>query len=169
MVYRDDVEALEARHAALEAEVAERARARDEAARLLAEARAHREAERQLADLASGGPTRRRRRRILIAAVVGALALVGVGVAYRLARSERDHFEQAIAQFSRFADQMCSCSNDACTRQVSDAMAKWGSEMAKDREAQAEIDDAQKERALAIARKMGECMAKATSDESAAQ
>lgn len=64
MAYRGDVEALEARVAALSADLAQRVRERDEAAQLLAEARARAHAEAYLADLDAGGPARRRRKRL---------------------------------------------------------------------------------------------------------
>src|SRR5512143_1788028 len=132
MAYRNDLEALLARHAALEAEVVERVRARDEVARLLAEARALEEAERQLEDLAAGGPARRRRHRTLMVTAMTALTLVAGSVGYRLAQPRRDRLAEAMTQMSLFTDEMCGCSTTACAEKVSDAMTKWGIEMAKE-------------------------------------
>ncbi len=164
MAYRDDVEALQARHAALEAEVVERERTRDEVARMLVEVRAREETERRLADLAAGGPAHRRRRRILIAAVVSVLALLGAGVAYRLARPERDRMAEAIERFSIYTDQMCGCSDSACTRQVSEAMERWIRAMPQeDRDSPRKLDEAQKTRLMDLSTRMSQCMAKHSS------
>ena len=158
MAYRSDLEALLARHVALEAEVRERIRARDEVARLLAEARALEEAERQLADRAAGGPARRR---TLIAAAMTALTLVAGSVGYRLAHPKRDHVAEAITQMSLFTDEMCACSNAACAQQVSDAMTKWGIEMARESQLPPKLDEAATKRLTEIASRMGTCMSTA--------
>lgn len=161
MAYRNDLEALLARQVALEAEVAERIRARDEVARLLAEARALEEAERQLADRAAGGPARRRRRRTRIAAAMTALTLVAGGVGYRLAQPKRDRFAEAITQMSLFTDEMCGCANAACADKVSEAMTRWATEMAKDPQPPPKLDEATTKRLTEIAERMGTCMSSA--------
>jgi len=164
MVYRNDVEALEARHAELEAQVAERARARDEVAQMLVEARVRQETEHRLADLAAGGPARRRRRALRIAAVAVLLALVGIGAVYRFRPTEEDRIEAAIQQLSRFTDQMCTCTTSGCAQQVNGAMTKWAQTMAKDFDPRPQPDSAQMKRAAEIAERMGKCMMKAMSD-----
>jgi hypothetical protein len=163
MAYRSDLEALLARHVALEAEVAERTRARDEVARLLADARALAEAERQQADRAVGGPARRRRRRTLIAATVTAFALVAGAVGYRLAQPRRDRSAELITQMSLFSDEICGCSNVGCVQQVSDAMTKWAMAMAKEPPSQPKLDEATMKRATEIASRMSTCMTNAMS------
>jgi hypothetical protein len=161
MAYRNDLEALLARHVALEAEVAERIRARDEVARLLAEARALEEAERQLADLAAGGPARRRRHRTLMVTAMTALTLVAGSVGFRLAQPRRDRLEEAITQMTVFTDEMCSCVDAACAEKVSDAMTKWGSEMAKEAQPPLRLDDAITKRFTEIGQRLGTCMSRA--------
>ena len=75
MAYRNDVDALAARLAAIDGEVADRTRARDEIALMLEEARALERAEAVLADRAAGGPARRRRRALLVATALGVSAV----------------------------------------------------------------------------------------------
>jgi hypothetical protein len=163
-MYRDDVEALQARHAALEAEVAERVQARDEVARMLAEARAREDAERRLADLAAGGPARRRRRLLLIAAVAGVLTVAVLGAYFRLTVPERDRVEEAIGVFSGFVDRMCDCRDTACTQKIYDDMNRWAKEMAgkeAHRRPPPDITAAQKERLNQLATRFSTCSVKA--------
>jgi hypothetical protein len=161
MAYRDDVAALEIRHAALEEEVAERARARDEVAQMLAEARARDEMSRRLADLAVGGPARRRRHRILIAAALSALVLLGVGVGYRLAQPAHDHTAEVFSRFALYADQICSCTDAACAQQVSDAMARWAESLPLAlKQRPPDLTEAQKKQMMEIATRMTSCMTK---------
>jgi len=161
MVYRNDVEALEARHAELEAQVAERARARDEVAQMLVEARVRRETEHRLADLAAGGPARRRRRAFRIAAVAILLALVGIGAVYRFTPTESDRIEAAIRQMSQFTDQMCTCTTSGCAQQVNEAMTKWAQAMAKEFEPRPNLDAGQMKHATEVAERLAKCMMKA--------
>jgi hypothetical protein len=130
--YRDDLAALEARYAALEAEVADRERARDEAARMLAEAKARARNEEAWADLVVGGPTRRKQRAMTIGALV-AMAAIGVGAVYlakrRPSREKRE--EEMLAMFSGFTDQLCACTNKACADNVQDDMMKWAQDLAR--------------------------------------
>src|SRR5689334_7425133 len=95
--YRDELAALEARYAALEAEVADRERARDEAARMLAEAKARARNEEIVADVLSGGPERRRRRNLtIVAAVVGVVAIAFGGVYLKTRKSAQARREAEI-------------------------------------------------------------------------
>lgn len=101
MAYRDDAQALEARLAALTADVAARERERDEAARTLDEARARAHADAYLADLDAGGPARRRRKRIRIAALIAGLAIIVGGLFAYHFRARPDHrFEDAMHKFA---------------------------------------------------------------------
>ncbi len=101
MVYRNDVDALAARHRELEAELQRRIRERDDVAHMLAEARDRDAEERRVADLLADGPRRRRRRRWRIAVI--ALALVGIAIGgvlrYRkhIASTREARLEDAIA------------------------------------------------------------------------
>jgi hypothetical protein len=161
MAYRDDVHALEQRVAALSAELAVRVRERDEAARMLDEARARAAADAYLADLATGGPARRRRTRLRIAATVAGLAMIVGGLfAYR-ARTHRDRLGEAMQQFEHFAGEMCQCRDSTCAMQVSDAMTRWGTAMQKEWTPPPKLDEATMKRATAIGTRLGDCMSKA--------
>jgi len=160
MAYRGDVEALEARVAALSVDLAHRVRERDEAAQMLAEARARANAEAYLADLDAGGPARRRRKRLRIAAMAAGIAMIVGGlVAYR-ARSHPDRFEDAMRTFDRFADEICQCKDSACVTHVSDDMNVWGMKMAKEWGPEPKLESVQMRRATAIAERMGTCMSR---------
>jgi hypothetical protein len=162
MAYRGDVEALEARVAALSADLAHRVRERDEAAQLLAEARARANAEAYIADLDAGGPARRRRKRLRIAAMAAGIAMIVGGVVAYCARPHPDRFEEAMRTFDRFADEMCQCKDAACVTHISDDMTRWGTQMSKEMP-QPKLGDAQMKRAMAIGERMGQCMQKAMS------
>jgi hypothetical protein len=129
--YRDDLAALEARYAALEAEVADRERARDEAARMLAEAKARARNEEAWADLVAGGPARRKQRAMMIGAVV-AMAAIGVGAVYlakrRPSREKRE--AEVLARFSGFTDRLCACADMACADKVQDDTMRWAQALA---------------------------------------
>ena len=161
--FRSDIDALEARHAVLTTEVAERTRARDEAAQMLAEARLRERNSEIAADYAAGGPARRKRRAITI--VLGTFAL-GIAIAgfVRLKANERDSREQrtqrVFAQFEAFADDACKCSDSACVTQLSDRMSKWGAEVAKQmpQEDNVKPDEKWMKRAQVLGERMGKCM-----------
>jgi hypothetical protein len=161
MAYRGDVEALEARVAALTADLAVRVRERDEVARLLDEARARAGAEAYFADLASGGPARRRRRRLRIAAITASVAMIVGGLfAYR-ARSHHDRYETAMRAFEKFTGEMCQCRDSVCAMKVSDELTRWGTAMQKEWQPPPKFDEAQLKRATALGTRLGECMTKA--------
>jgi hypothetical protein len=162
MAYRGDVEALEARVAALTADLAVRMRERDEVARLLDEARARAHAEAYFADLQSGGPARRRRKRLRIAAIAASLAMIVGGLfAYR-ARSHRgDRLEDAMRVFEKLTGEMCQCRDSVCATQVSDELTRWGTAMQKEWQPPPKLTEAQLKRATALGTRMGECMSKA--------
>ena len=163
MAYRDDVLALEARLAALTADVAERERERDEAARMLHEARARAHADAYLADLAAGGPARRRRKRVRIAAMIAGLVMIVGGLfAYHL-RAQRDHrFDDAMQTFAALTDEMCECRDNACATRVTDEMTRWGTTLAKDWP-QPKLDATQMKRANDMAMHLAKCMQQAMS------
>lgn len=165
MTYRDDVEALENRHRVLEGEIAARERARDEVAEMITEARARRDVEAHLADLAAGGPARRRRKRILTAIAAGLFVLAGAGVAVKLAEPERDLVEEALARFAVYADDMCGCKDIACTEKVSHDMTEWGRKMSKRLPDPPRVTDAQQKRATDIGMRMAKCEQKIKSPE----
>lgn len=161
--YRDELAALEARYAALEAEVAERERARDEAARMLAEAKARARNEEIAADIRSGGPERRHQRRMMIGATVG-MAVIGASAAYMLATrksTREERIEAALTQYARFADETCACKDKACSDAVQDRMTKWAQEMARHPDFRDEKPDEETiKRATKIAERYTACLTK---------
>ena len=164
MAYRSDVQALEARVEALSVDLAERVRERDEAARMLDEARARASAEAYLADLDSGGPARRRRTRLRLAAMTAGLAMIVGGLLAYRARSHRDHrFEDTMRTFERFSDEMCECKDSACVTHVSDDMTRWAMTIEKEWQPPPKLDSAQTKRATDIGQRMAWCMSKAMS------
>jgi hypothetical protein len=163
--YRNDLEALEARHAALEAEVADKIRRRDEAARMLEEARARQRAEAIAADYASGGHARRQKR--MVAVVLGSIAfLIAMGAAVRILHRGDDRarrMERMMAQFEAFTDDICACTDSKCAMAVTDRMTKWAQEASKTANLDDKPDAETMERAQKIGTRMSECMTKAMS------
>ena len=160
MAYRDDLDALEARHAALTAEVNERTRERDDVAQLLASARAVEAERRRLADLVASAPARARRRQAFVGVAVAVAATVALGglAWYRDTHNRDRAMERAMEQFDRFADQMCMCKDLACSQKVSDDMMKWSQQMAREFADPPKPDSAAMHRAEDIARRLSDCM-----------
>ena len=162
--YRNDLEALEARHAALEAEVADKVRRRDEAARMLEEARARQRAATIAADMAAGGPARRQRQ--MVAVVLGSIAfLVALGAVMRVIHHGDDRarrMERVMSQFERYTDEVCACKDKDCAMAVTDRMSKWAAEIAKDMSPDdAKPDPSAMERMTKLGQRMSDCMTKA--------
>ena len=159
MAYRDDISALEARVEALSTEVAERERERDDAARMLAEARERAHAESVMADLAAGGPAKRRRRRIRIATAFAVAMLLGGGITFFALRDSRpDRVAQAMKQFDAFADEMCLCKDATCVESVAGKMNAWSKDHLTDFEPRDKLDKEQLARGKAIAQRMSDCL-----------
>ncbi|HUJ61455.1 MAG TPA: hypothetical protein VLX92_23280 [Kofleriaceae bacterium] len=159
MPYRSDVEALEARLRALDAELRARTRVRDEAAGLLADARRREREARIDEDIARGGPMRRRRLIALVAAAATALCIVAALV---LGRTPRDPgVDDALDQLDRFGDQMCACRNQTCAQAVTDEVTTWATLLAQKQSDLARPSEAQNKRAQAIADRFGECTTRA--------
>ena len=168
MIYRNDVEALEARYRALEAELALRTQARDEAARMLAEARARADREAELADIVSGRRAHRRRRQRTILGVFTLLTLLGIQLGYRLATYDGTcRVEQMLQRYAEFADQTCICMNSACVQHVTGEMSKWAAEMVRE-DPSPKIDEDLIKRATAIGERMAKCMTRAMTTETSA-
>ena len=164
MVYRNDVEALEARYRVLEAELAEKRIARDEAASLLADARARAEHERAVIDLATHGP--RRYGYGVILAVMMLAALVGVSAAYHHAAHRRDRMAKMLDDFSELTDRMCACRDAACVRRVTDDMASWAQAQARG-DMSSKPDAALTQKAQEIAERLSSCMTAAMGNDAA--
>lgn len=160
--YRSDLEALEARHAALEAEVADRVQQRDEAARMLAEARARERDAEIAADHASGGPARRKA--FVVSVALGAVAFAAMVGAVSRVKSRPDAREVRMArvmvQFEKFTNEACACTTGECITALSERMSKWGSEVSKDADMHERPDEKTMKRAQALGERMGECMSK---------
>jgi hypothetical protein len=124
MIYRNDVEALEARHRALETEVAERIRARDEVAHMLADARGRAQHEAAMIDHVVG--RRRGRRRMWFACAMAVLIAIGCGIGYGLARSSGpDREQQMLDRYEGLVDDVCGCADEACAQKAMAEMAAW--------------------------------------------
>jgi hypothetical protein len=169
MVYRNDVDALEARLANVQAELDAKTRARDEAAALLVEARARAQADQLAADWASGGPRRRRDNRLLLA-VLGTMALTaGIAAFIKVRHHAASRFDETMVRFELFTDEMCGCKDKTCAQGVSDTMTKWATEMAKDAEPMREMTTAQRDAATKLGERMAKCMVEAMSHDEAAE
>ena len=161
MAYRSDVEALEARLADLQRDLADRTRERDEVARLIAESRDREPRAAILADLAAGGPTRRLQQRALITLGFIVVAVLGV-LGYRaLHRDDRN--DRIMAEFAELTDMMCLCKDKACADAVMAKVTTWGAEVAKEISEPPKLDEAMTKRASELGTRLGECAAKAMS------
>jgi hypothetical protein len=128
MPYRSDLDALEARYEALNAEVQDRTRERDEVAAMVSEARARHDA----AMYERNRRQRRRDRHVALSVIATTTVVVAGIVAAGLAKSHsRDrHHERVLAEFTEFVDRTCACTDRACGEKVADDMNKWAMTMA---------------------------------------
>jgi hypothetical protein len=162
--YRSDLEALEARHAALEAEVTDRVRQRDEAARMLHEARARQRDADLAADYAAGGPDRRRRRTftLICAGLAVVVGFIAMGRVSSRTNGRDAFYRRVMVQFEKFADEACECKDSACVTAMTERMTKWGSEITREMEPdQPKLDEAMMQKAQALSARMAACMTKA--------
>lgn len=160
MPYRSDVDALAARHATLEAELADKLRARDEAARMLAEARACRGA----AEIPHAVRRPRRRVRVVLALVATTLFALGLVLVARVddQRAQRVHDYRMIrmlVELEAFTNQICACPDVACAREVNKAMSTWSAALAIDRES-TEPDPQQVAKLTDLGQRIGQCTGK---------
>ena len=63
----------------------------------------------------------------------------------------------AMAKMTEFKDEMCKCKDAKCAQDVSDKMAKWSAENAKNEKGQ-QMSDADTKKAQAIGEELGKCM-----------
>jgi hypothetical protein len=162
MVYRNGIDALEARYRALEKDLAERTRERDEAARLLAEARERAHRDSVQADITSGGPERRRRHRIVFASILALLALIGAGIGYRAAKHHTRR-DEVLTRYAQFTDQICACSDAMCARDAISEFSKWAQDLQRDDEMTRELDRDAMKRAEAITDRLSPCITRVMS------
>jgi hypothetical protein len=157
MAYRSDVDALEARHRALEAELAQRVRERDDVARMLAEARAQECAEHARIDAVMGGPMRRRRAALLVAVALLLITVAGA-MTYRKTCVRSHDMRDFIERFQMFSDEVCRCRDTACTQRTIDVMTAWSTEIARQRPVPLPVDDASSQHMQRIAEQFSRCM-----------
>lgn len=160
--FRSDVDALAARHAVLEAELADKVRARDEAARMLAEARAKQH------DVARGDTPRARalaqhRRRVVFACLGVMMFALGLVLVARVAdqREARAHEFHAIriqTQFEAYAAALCACPDRACVAQVSNEMNAYASGLRD--EASVKSSPVWTKRTAALGERMARCVSR---------
>ncbi len=157
MAYRSDVEALEARFQVLETELAQRVRERDDAARMLDEARRRAHADQIAADLAAGGPARRRRKRVLVAATSALVSLFAAAAIHLATRAHGRIEDEMLTKLAFYTDEMCTCTDKSCAEHVSEDMMRWGQQI--ERKARSvHLDDRMERRATELGRQLGECM-----------
>jgi TonB family protein len=169
MAYRDDLAALEARKATAEAELLEKTRARDDAARLVEEARYLARAE--AAFTGNGHDSlRRTARRAVRWLGVAAVVIAGVGglTAHSMSRPAMPPWiDLGIFQMAAYHRAMCGCTeleyprSSECVQRISDEMTRWGSAFATESPEPPKLDDSQTKRVMAIAQGMGACMQQA--------
>src|ERR1044071_2755569 len=63
----------------------------------------------------------------------------------------------AMAKMTEFKDEMCKCKDAKCAQDVSDKMAKWSADNAKNEKDQ-KMSDADQKKAQAIGEELGKCM-----------
>lgn len=166
MAYRNDVDALEARLAAVQRDLDSTTRDRDETARMLEEARAGARNEELAADYAAGGPIRRRRKRAAFIAGAALLATVGGIATYQATRpSSTAHFDEIMAQFTAFETEICACKGKACADRVLEKMNKWSTGLAQQAEESTprRPTEEQMKRMSTVAEHFGQCMTSAMS------
>ena len=149
MAYRDDVAALQARLAALTADVDVRVRERDEVARLLAETQV-------LAAAAPRVRSRRRRTGSPTALVIAGLA-AGVGLAIGTMSESKPSRDTvvALAHLEQLADEMCRCVIRTCAERVDGEVAQWSSGLPASWRAQ--LDAAYSQRAAELESRLWTC------------
>jgi TonB family protein len=167
MAYRDDLAALEARKAAVEAELLEKTRARDEVVRLVDEARYLARAEAAFAGNRHDSMRRAGRWRGLrwLAVAAGLVAGVGGLAAHGVSRPLRPALlEVAFLQMEVYEGAMCGCTelehprSAECVQRVSDEMTRWGTKFMKE---PPKLDEDQTKRATKIGERIGTCMVRA--------
>lgn len=94
-----------------------------------------------------------------VAMVLG-VVLAGFAGLHASAHDRRDRFAAGLARLARFADDMCTCRDDACRRQVSDAMLAWSIEVersGRDPLPIAELDAPTRERLADLGKRLATC------------
>jgi len=124
MAYRRDLDALEARHAALDAEVAAKRRERDQVGEMLHDAHEKERAAIVQADIDAGGPEWRRRRVIHIVIGVLAVVVLGLGLVRLFVIRSPAKAGSALSTFEQLTDEICACKTSSCAADVNDRINK---------------------------------------------
>jgi hypothetical protein len=72
--------------------------------------------------------------------------------------AEHMDMNKAMKVMAEFKDKMCACKDTACAQQVSDEMAKWSQDQAKDYEEPPVMTDDDTKRLTQLGEAMGKCM-----------
>jgi hypothetical protein len=152
MVYRSDVDALEARLRALNVDIAQRERDRDEVVRLLRDRRNCDAAVQWLEDR----PRRQRRRGVLAAVLLGGMIASGL-VAYGLVPGKQQTYEKTLQDFAGFADQACQCPDAACVDRVGSELHESTNRIVKRGAYQVQPTEAQLARSREILARLMHC------------
>lgn len=141
----------------VDAELAEKQRARDEVAWMLQEARALARAE---GELFGDAPARTRARRRPVVWLAVLVTLVGIGgfATYRATRSTQSRAETLLGELAHSVDAICTCRDAACVDRFSADMAKSGANQKPPT-----FDEAQTKRETELVTKASECMMRALS------
>jgi hypothetical protein len=123
VAYRDDLAALEAFKVTVDAELAEKQRARDEVVWMIDEARRLAQAEAALLGEAPEPKPARRRPTVWLAALAALLGLGGFA-AYRATRSTPNRAEASLREMASWVDAVCACKDGACIQRLSEASSK---------------------------------------------
>jgi hypothetical protein len=93
-------------------------------------------------------------------------ALAACGATYNLGSHgifAKNSFQAVLKVMEHFRDEMCACKDTACAQHVSDEMAKWSQEQARNSDEAPRLSDDEMKRATEIGESMGKCMQTAMS------
>jgi hypothetical protein len=158
MAYRNDLEALEARYRALDSELTERARERDEVKQMLDEARDY-------ADWVERRPERRARHRRVAISVFATAAIVIAGLGYVMVSGHRAReFDEIFDKFSGFADEMCACTTKACADGVDTEITRWAETLPKQEKSTEMPSSEDVKRFAVVSERYSKCLVKLQSN-----
>jgi hypothetical protein len=162
MVFRNDVEALRSRVRALDAEVIERTRERNEVTQMLQEAQGRGLDPAAPCDLVPRGRPRPRRELARLAVVIFVLALSGSALGDCLANHERSarnaRAERKVERFSALVDEICRCTDTACVARMSSGFATWSADLVAGDLSSSKLDPESVQRVIELRARMRTCM-----------
>jgi hypothetical protein len=104
------------------------------------------------------GVTRRKRQRTLIAGAITAAAVIVGAAEYRASHRGADRTAELVARYAMFADEICLCTDMACTTRTTDKMTAWAAQVAREDPLPAKIDEASMKRMTELAERFTRCM-----------